>query len=208
MPNCECCGRFMKCERGAAWRMIFTGHPPTPDREVYRQGLRREVRHSDPQDGIRREALAACSNRSQRMNEAMYHVPTWRASGFGVVSDTVTIWAKTPEGVDALAGWMCTESRMHFGVADRLRLLLTGKLRISIKHHMPVQPDFSKTVLIGRSLPGRTHMSLNGDRRRRPPLRGRLPLFVKLLPRIGITSSLTERPRVSSPTTQTRTHAR
>lgn len=57
MPNCECCGRFMKCERGAAWRMIFTGHPPTPDREVYRcKACVEKYGTFDPQDGIRREA--------------------------------------------------------------------------------------------------------------------------------------------------------
>lgn len=77
------------------------------------------------------------------MNEAMYHVPTWRERLWRRLGYRYHL-GEDPEGVDALAGWMCTESRMHFGVADRLRLLLTGKLRISIKHHMPVQPDFSK----------------------------------------------------------------
>lgn len=34
--RCECCGKLMACKPGAAWRMVYTGHPPTPDREVYR----------------------------------------------------------------------------------------------------------------------------------------------------------------------------
>lgn len=76
-------------------------------------------------------------------NGYMTYIPTrrerlWRSLGY-----RYHLGAE-PGDVDALTGWMCTESKMHFGIADRLRLLLTGKLRISIKHHMPVQPDFSK----------------------------------------------------------------
>ena len=35
-----------------------------------------------------------------------------------------------PEGADALAGWVRTDTRLHFGWCDRLRLLLTGKLLV------------------------------------------------------------------------------
>ena len=56
------------------------------------------------------------------MNEAMYRVPTWRERLWRRLGYRYHL-GEDPEGVDALAGWMCTESRMHFGVADRLRLL-------------------------------------------------------------------------------------
>lgn len=35
-PNCDICGRFHKCEPGSAWRMVYSGYPPEPDREVFR----------------------------------------------------------------------------------------------------------------------------------------------------------------------------
>lgn len=79
-------------------------------------------------------------------NGAMYHVPTlreraWRRLGFRYHLGV------DPEGIDTLPGWMCTENRLDFSMADRLRILISGRLRISIKHHMPVQPDFSKNRL-------------------------------------------------------------
>lgn len=57
MLNCECCGKFMVCKPGAAWRMIYSGHPPTPDREIFRCA-RCVERHGpfEPQSGIRPEA--------------------------------------------------------------------------------------------------------------------------------------------------------
>ena len=79
-------------------------------------------------------------------DQAYHHVPTlaqrvWRALGYRYHLGA------DPEGVDALSGWMCTENTFQFSLADRLRLLLTGRLRVSIKHHMPVQPEFSKNRL-------------------------------------------------------------
>jgi hypothetical protein len=35
-----------------------------------------------------------------------------------------------PEGAEALIGWHCTEIGMDFSFVDRLRLLITGKLRL------------------------------------------------------------------------------
>lgn len=56
-PNCESCGRFMICEPGAAWAMIYSGHPPTPDREIFRCKPCVEKRGGFiPQLGIRPEA--------------------------------------------------------------------------------------------------------------------------------------------------------
>lgn len=76
----------------------------------------------------------------------MTYVPTWREKIWRRLGFRYHLGAE-PDDVDALPGWMCTESRLDFSVADRLRLLLTGRLRVSIKHHMPVQPDFSRNRL-------------------------------------------------------------
>lgn len=63
-------------------------------------------------------------------NQAMFYRPTllerlWRKAGYCYhVGDD-------PEGSDLLQGWMRTDMRMHFGWADRLRLLLTGNLFIA-----------------------------------------------------------------------------
>lgn len=52
-----------------------------------------------------------------------------------------------PKDSDKLPGWMCTETRMRFSLADRLRLLLTGRLYIRLVQHTPVQCDFSRNRL-------------------------------------------------------------
>ncbi len=76
-------------------------------------------------------------------NGAMYHVPTlseraWRWLGFRYHLGT------EPEGVDGMQGWMCTDSRMHFGWADRLRLLVSGRLHLRLVQHTTVQVEGTK----------------------------------------------------------------
>jgi hypothetical protein len=66
---------------------------------------------------------------SEPQNLAMIYVPTlsdrfWRALGFRYHL------GPDPEGTDTLPGWTCTEIGLDFGIADRLRLLLTGRLRL------------------------------------------------------------------------------
>jgi hypothetical protein len=39
---------------------------------------------------------------------------------------------------------MCTESRLEFGIADRLRLLMTGRLHLRLTQHLPVKCDFAR----------------------------------------------------------------
>ena len=34
--NCDRCGRFHDHGPGSAWKMIYSGYPPTPDREISR----------------------------------------------------------------------------------------------------------------------------------------------------------------------------
>ena len=63
MPKCESCGRFMACERGASWRMVYSGYPPTPDREEYRcKRCTKKYGKPDPQHGIKPEASCGIFN--------------------------------------------------------------------------------------------------------------------------------------------------
>lgn len=67
-------------------------------------------------------------------NYASVYVPNrrerfWRSLGFRFhLGDE-------PEGVDALSGWMRTDTSFNFGWFDRFRLLLTGRLRVSVTVH-------------------------------------------------------------------------
>lgn len=80
------------------------------------------------------------------MDQAMYHVPTraermWRAIGF-----RYHLGAE-PEGIDGMQGWMTSTATFRFGLADRLRLLLTGRLNINLVQYTTVQCDESKNRL-------------------------------------------------------------
>lgn len=78
---------------------------------------------------------------------AAHHVPTlrerfWRALGFRYHL------GEEPEGVEALEGWMRTDMRLEFSIADRLRLLLTGRLFVaSIVHTDAPSPSVCKSRL-------------------------------------------------------------
>lgn len=50
-----------------------------------------------------------------------------------------------PDGVDAYPGWARTELRLDFSLMDRLRLLVTGRLRVSLTHYTDKQFDTMKT---------------------------------------------------------------
>ena len=78
-------------------------------------------------------------------NYAVLYVPTlrervWRKLGFRYhLGDE-------PEGVEALTGWMRTDIRLHFSVADRLRLLVSGRLFVaSIVHTDTPVPSICKS---------------------------------------------------------------
>lgn len=67
-------------------------------------------------------------------NYAVEYVPKlseriWRKLGFRYHL------GEEPEGIDGLEGWMRTDTRLHFDMKDRLRLLLTGRLLVSWTAH-------------------------------------------------------------------------
>lgn len=62
----------------------------------------------------------------------------WRALGFRYHL------GEEPEGIDQLKGWMCTEMRMHLSFADRVRLLLTGRIHLRLVQLLPVECEFAK----------------------------------------------------------------
>lgn len=84
-------------------------------------------------------------------NGAMCHVPTlgermWRWLGY-----RYHLGAE-PENVDGLTGWMKTETRMCFGWADRIRLLVSGRLHMSLVQHTTVQVEGTKNRMDWRIL--------------------------------------------------------
>lgn len=85
-------------------------------------------------------------------NRAMCSTPTlaqrfWRAVGFRYHL------GEEPEGADKLPGWMRTDMHIHFGIADRLRLLISGKLFIaSIVSHSSPDPTVCKSRMDWRIL--------------------------------------------------------
>jgi hypothetical protein len=79
-------------------------------------------------------------------NGAMHHVPTlaertWRWLGFRYHLGS------EPDGVEQLPGWMCTESGIRFDWKDRLRLLVSGHLRMRLVQYTSVQVEGTKNRL-------------------------------------------------------------
>jgi len=72
----------------------------------------------------------------------------WRAMGFR------THLGKEPDGVDSLTGWMRTDMRHRFGWLDRLRLLMTGRLNVTLILHTDTpDPQVCKNRLDWRIVP-------------------------------------------------------
>ncbi len=79
-------------------------------------------------------------------NGAIHHVPTLR--------ERVARWlgfryhlGEEPDGVAAMPGWMCTESRMHFSIPDRLRLLISGRLHLRLVQYTSARVEGTKNRL-------------------------------------------------------------
>ncbi len=73
-------------------------------------------------------------------NQAMIHVPTmrerfWRALGFRYHMGA------DPDGAEKMAGWMQTTAGFDFTIGDRLRLLLSGRLKVVLSIHTDSQVD-------------------------------------------------------------------
>jgi hypothetical protein len=77
-------------------------------------------------------------------NGAMCHVPTLAERGWRWLGFRYHLGAE-PEGIDGMQGWMCTESRMQFGLADRIRLLVSGRLHLRLVQHATVQVEGTKS---------------------------------------------------------------
>lgn len=64
--RCHCCGKFFRLEPGCAWKMRYSGYPPTPDEELYK--CKRCVATDGPftpQHGIKPEASCGLVNRER-----------------------------------------------------------------------------------------------------------------------------------------------
>lgn len=76
-------------------------------------------------------------------NGAFYHATTlrermWRRLGYRYHL------GRDPDGIEGMSGWMVTETRLHFGLADRLRLLFSGRLYMRLTQHTTVQVEGTK----------------------------------------------------------------
>lgn len=64
--NCCTCGKFMTCEPGASWKMVYNGYPPVPDREMYQCKTCTERHGTLPtQHGIKPEASSGVFREQQ-----------------------------------------------------------------------------------------------------------------------------------------------
>jgi hypothetical protein len=73
-------------------------------------------------------------------NEAVEFKPTfamrfWRRLGFRYHL------GEEPEGAENMPGWFVTQSRFHFTFADRLRLLIGGRLLVKTIGHADAKVD-------------------------------------------------------------------
>ena len=88
--------------------------------------------------------MADIQQQSQE-NHAYYRKPSLRERAFRKLGFHYHL-GEDPEGADALPGWMKTDIRLHFSWADRLRLLLTGRLFVaSIVHFDTPSPSICKS---------------------------------------------------------------
>ncbi len=60
----------------------------------------------------------------------------WRALGFGRYH-----LSELPPDDPKMPGWALTRGAFHFDIADRLRLLCTGRLLIETRHSMSAEVD-------------------------------------------------------------------
>lgn len=78
---------------------------------------------------------------------AMAYAPTWRQRFWRRMGFRYHL-GEDPNDDAPDAGWMRTDCRLHFSVADRFRLLLTGKLFIAVIVHTDTpSPDKTATRL-------------------------------------------------------------
>lgn len=82
-------------------------------------------------------------NTAEPMNLAMHHRPTLLERLARRLGFTFRL-GEEPEGVDAWPGWARTELRLDLPILDRVRLLLTGRLHISMTHYADVRFDNMK----------------------------------------------------------------
>lgn len=78
-----------------------------------------------------------------KQDQAFYRVPTWTERAWRSLGYRYHLGVE-PDGIDAMKGWMCTESRLHFSVLDRLRLLVSGRLHMRLVQHTTVQVEDTK----------------------------------------------------------------
>lgn len=83
---------------------------------------------------------------------SMMHRPSlleriWRWFGYRSVR------VDLPDGIgEKYPGWMMTETRMNFSVADRIRLLISGRLQLTLRQATSQQVDEGVSAMSHRIL--------------------------------------------------------
>lgn len=74
-------------------------------------------------------------------NTAMEYRPNWRERLCRRLGYRYHL-AELPDGIeDVMPGWMVTNSVIHFSMADRIRLLFSGELRMETRHALDAKVD-------------------------------------------------------------------
>lgn len=89
------------------------------------------------------------SNQTLGSAGCYFYVPTWRERFWRKLGFRYHLGdERPPDEVEAPAGWMQNKSGFHFDWADRLRLLLTGRLVVTTTYDLDVpSPDKIRTRL-------------------------------------------------------------
>lgn len=97
-------------------------------------------RNDEPSD----HRIMPIAERELRNDAVMFRVPTRRERFWRWLGYRFHLGDEPPQDkVDAASGWMRTDTVFQFSIADRLRLLLTGRLRISVTQYTNCRVDWS-----------------------------------------------------------------
>ena len=91
-----------------------------------------------------------CEHYQPLFRKRSYRERLWRALGYRY------IWVDLPDNVhDRLPGWSMTTIHLHFSFKDRLRLLLTGRVRLDLRHAtLPEIEDMTTATSVRIYAPG------------------------------------------------------
>lgn len=80
-------------------------------------------------------------------NIAMKYRPNWRERLCRRLGYRYHL-AELPDGIESeMPGWMMTNGSIRFSIADRIRLLFSGELRIETRHALSANVDSAVSAM-------------------------------------------------------------